>query len=619
MHLTSRLSSSVSVVALTGLLAGAATALGASPAAATPDDTVVTFTGHGWGHGRGMGQYGALGYAVNHGAGWQDILRHYYRDHRVASDAGNEDWLVRLTEWDGRELLAYSRGGVLTVPNLLSGVKAVRVRRTAPGWFEVSHAPGCGGPWTRHATFPESTVTVHSASDATYDSMVGVCEVGQSRAYRGELVAVDAGSRQTAVNRVRVESYLRGVVPRESPASWGDLGGGRGMNALRAQAVAARSYALAEDRTGYEKTCDTVACQVYRGAAVLPFGSSTVSPLEDPRTDRAIHDTAGTVMRNSQNRFARTEFSSSTGGWTAGGVFPAVVDDGDAISNNPNHNWSTQLTEGVVASRLGVPDVRSFDVVERNGLGADGGRIVSVVVDTGASKVTFTGGQLRSRLGLKSDWFLVSGLPTTATGNYVSALYPHFLGRPVDPAGLDFWSRQIASGRMSRTQVALELARTEEWIGRIVDDLYRKTLGRAADEGGRRFWIQRIQEGMSVADVAAQFYASQEYFLQRGSDVGAWVDDLYLKLLGRRSDPEGRQNWITLAQQRGREYVALNFYQSLESRLVRVEALYQLLLGRSADPAGRQTWAEVILQQGDIVLAASLAGSQEYFERAQNR
>ena len=49
------------------------------------------------------------------------------------------------------------------------------------------------------------------------------------------------------VNLVRSEEMLRGIVPRESPASWGDLAGGAGMNSLRAQAVAARSYALSGD------------------------------------------------------------------------------------------------------------------------------------------------------------------------------------------------------------------------------------------------------------------------------------------------------------------------------------------------------------------------------------
>ena len=99
---------------------------------------------------------------------------------------------------------------------------------------------------------------------------------GRIRYYRGVIRAVNDGSgNKRTVNVLNIESYLRGVVPRESPAGWGDLAGGLGMNALRAQAVAARSYATSETRYSYAKTCDT---QTARCMAVPPHGRSA-----DPR------------------------------------------------------------------------------------------------------------------------------------------------------------------------------------------------------------------------------------------------------------------------------------------------------------------------------------------------
>jgi len=72
------------------------------------------------------------------------------------------------------------------------------------------------------------------------------------------------------VNYVSLESYLRSVVPSESPSSWRRA-------ALQAQAVAARTYAMwrrAYGNLGYADICDTTACQVYHGLRLLdPSGT----------------------------------------------------------------------------------------------------------------------------------------------------------------------------------------------------------------------------------------------------------------------------------------------------------------------------------------------------------
>ena len=93
-----------------------------------------------------------------------------------------------------------------------------------------------------------------------------------------------------------------------------------GYEALRAQAIAARSYALAEGAKRGDRYNDTQDSQVYGGAG-----------KEDPRTDKAVASTAGLVM--AKNGYAvSTEFSSSTGGFTAGGDFTAVKDDDGSVT-----------------------------------------------------------------------------------------------------------------------------------------------------------------------------------------------------------------------------------------------------------------------------------------------
>jgi SpoIID/LytB domain protein len=235
-----------------------------------------------------------------------------------------------------------------------------------------------------------------------------------TRHYRGELRAILHNGTQRLSNVVAIDEYLRGVVPRESPASWGNLGtctAGRctGMSQLEAQSVAARSYALAENRfsTWGSQTCDTTSCQVYGGRA-RRAGGGNISTLEHANTDRAIAATAGAIRRRSSGAPARTEFSSSTGGYTAGGDFPAVPDAGDAIPANPHHSWRVTPSPATVVANLGLSGTLvSASVTARTP--ADGGRraqTVTFVTTTGT--FTRTGDQVRQGLGLKSTYFTLT-------------------------------------------------------------------------------------------------------------------------------------------------------------------------------------------------------------------
>jgi SpoIID/LytB domain protein len=389
-----------------------------STAPAAPGQAAPTFTisGHGYGHGRGLGQFGSLGYALA-GFRYDQILGHYYGGTWMAN-IGLPNITVRLTAADGGETLVTNpRGGIEVAGFGTAGNTAIRIVRTGAGRFTLFNGPGCGGPWTAIRDVAAPSVRVYSVLDpADPANLLQRCDAGYTRSYRGDLLAIDTGSNQVTVNETALESYLRGVVPRESPASWGDMGGGIGIEALKAQAVAARSYALAENRAAYAKTCDTTSCQVYDGAAITPSGGA-LQVLEDRRSDAAIAGTAGFVRKFlDRDVVARTEFSSSTGGYTAGGVFPAVADEGDAVASNPYHNWSVTMTADQLTAQLGVGSVIGVDVVERNGLGADGGRAVRVVVRTTGGNVSLTGDVVRQRLGLRSNWFSVTAAVATDSG-----------------------------------------------------------------------------------------------------------------------------------------------------------------------------------------------------------
>ena len=416
----------------------------ASPAVTVSADalppTAIVIRGHGFGHGRGLSQYGALGWATKYSKTWQDILSFYYDNGHVISaivdadakllPAGNVT--VRLQAQDNVNTSVISDNGTLTWVGRggsYSGLVAVPTGRNTYNVFG-STSPTCAvasipasytkladnvaGPidfGTLNGSLPTAVAPTDLAgvcvpADSTYRN-------GRIRYYRGVIRAVNDGNgNKRTVNVVNIDSYVRGVVPRESPAGWGDAGGGLGMNALRAQAVAARSYAVSETRYSFAKTCDTQDCQVYGGAASRTVGGSTAAILEDPRSDRAVAETANVVIRNPAGAIARTEFTSSNGGRTAGGTFGAKTDDGDVIADAQLQSWARVISAVDIQKKYPSIGVLTSVVTTHDGLGGEwNGYATSVTVTGTAGAVTRKGWDFRSDWDLNSPWYDTSGAP----------------------------------------------------------------------------------------------------------------------------------------------------------------------------------------------------------------
>lgn len=224
-----------------------------------------------------------------------------------------------------------------------------------------------------------------------------------------------------------------------------------------------------------------------------------------------------------------------------------------------------------------------------------------------------------SRLYRQPDGALSFADPTPNI-RYVAAAYHDFVGRAPTSSESAFWTTALGSGT-SRYTFVDSLANSREWVGHIVTNLYLDTLGRSPDAGGLQTWTDWIIDGrFTVAEVAARFYSSDEYFAGFGhSDVRTWVTDLYRKILLRSPDAGGLDLWTRVANTQGRTAVTYPFFQSPESAQTRVTHLYESLLGRGPDPGGLAYWSGVVVRDGDVSLAATLATSTEYFLQAQSR
>lgn len=396
--LTSRTARTLAL-ALSGLVAAAALpapAQAANRVDVTPRSTVV-IDGKGYGHGKGMSQYGAQG-AARQGLSHRKIAEFYYPGTTWGTVKGRVK--VRITRTTSSDLVVRTRSH-LRVRSLDRKQTWVLPANGATQWRLTTNArnrtvvqftkPGAG--WKRWKAFPGVGQFAAGGRPVTLVTASG------DVAYRGQLraAAPTAGSRvRETVNLVSMENYLRGVVPLEMPASWHP-------EAVRAQAVAARTYATYERSHPLAKhyqICDTTQCQVYGGASA-----------EHPLSDAAIKATAGDILTH-DGQPAFTQFGSSNGGWTAAGTMPYQVakeDPYDGWSGNPVHQWQVKVTPKQFEQAWpALGTLKRINVTSRTGDGAYGGRVRTVNLVGSDQTVKVTGDDVRIRLGLRSNWFDLS-------------------------------------------------------------------------------------------------------------------------------------------------------------------------------------------------------------------
>jgi stage II sporulation protein D len=359
---------------LTLIVSALVLALAASGTAAA---ATFVFKGGGWGHGVGMSQWGAYGFAKN---GWtyDRILAHYYRGTTLGQAP-----VERI-----RILLASGRG-------------SVEISSTAP--FRAVDAEG-------KVQLPAGTVSLAGDLTITVDGKQrelespvrferGKAPLRFEREYRGALVVYRTGGSLSVVNDVKLEHYVYAIVPHEMPASWD-------LEALKVQAVAARTYAMVTRKPGtyYDFEHNPIA-QAYDGIEE-----------ENERTSAAVDATKGQIVLY-DGEAAWTFYSSSSGGRTAtlaeafgGGAqdFPYLVSVDDPYDSlSPNHEWSVSFTAEELAARLKLPGPPR-KVKVRTG---PSGRALALVARAPGWTKQVPGSTLRSSLGLRSTLFTVTKSP----------------------------------------------------------------------------------------------------------------------------------------------------------------------------------------------------------------
>lgn len=378
----------------------------------------VTITGGGWGHGIGMSQYGTYGRAQN-GRSAAEILEHYYTGSDVGARpmprvrvgllqersaigltsaphmGGSGEVVWKVSGEEGQLATGAPDDDWRAEPSATGGIRLYKngeqIRRDGTGVF--------GGPETPLVVVYERYGSLIDVADKSYNYALGRLEVGSYSTDR-----CDPGFCLRLVLAISMQKYLYGLA--EVPSSWPAV-------ALRTQAIAGRTYAFEKwTRSGSHRyPCD---CTVYDSTldqAYAGDGKRTGSGAYWDDWRAAVDDTKDQVVTY-EGAPIQALYSSSSGGYTennenvwGGTPLPylrGVPDKPDAVSANPNHEWSPvemsfREFEGKLQAAYGIGQLERFVLVKPFGVS---GR-VTVVKDDGSGGVKIVGSNKTVR---ESGW-----------------------------------------------------------------------------------------------------------------------------------------------------------------------------------------------------------------------
>lgn len=371
----------------------------------------VTLVMLGNGHGHGMSQYGARGAAIA-GRTAAQIVAFYYPGTKLVTRHPSRRIRVHLST--AGSTLTVAPATDLTVTGIGHPLPTAGVRRLrlVPGGGTSLRLQRLGtAKGSRWATLRAGLPNRAEFHRTHWEPIRLFSPHGRSTDYHGNLRAIrkrasGRGGGVTVVNRVSLNNYTAGVVPREIPTSWQRA-------AVRAQAIAARTYgayAMAHPQSPDYDICDTSWCQVYGGAAHHSGSTllwSEYQPAAIATSNRVLQYRGAAIF---------AQFSASNGGWTVDGGQPYLVAKRDpydnATSGDPYLKYRKKVSVASIARHFGLRKVTRIVVTRRDGNGTWKGRVLAGYVagtdrSGKAKQVKATGFDFQAAFRIGTTWFVM--------------------------------------------------------------------------------------------------------------------------------------------------------------------------------------------------------------------
>ncbi len=211
--------------------------------------------------------------------------------------------------------------------------------------------------------------------------------VGQKR-YSGKLNLYVLDSEILVINILGIEKYLSSVVGSEMPAKWP-------LEALKAQAIASRTYALKQKGNSLYDIDSTNKNQVYSGLEARTF-----------KTTRAVRSTRSLVLTY-KNKLINALFHSSSGGMTENSQdvwkneYPYLSSVKDFDKNNPKLRWQKKFSNEELKSLF--PKIGGIKKIEILNI-TNTGRVKNVKLLGYNGSDQMSGVDIRKRMNLKSNF-----------------------------------------------------------------------------------------------------------------------------------------------------------------------------------------------------------------------
>ena len=310
----------------------------------------------------------------------------------------------------GMTMSSTAQGNPLRVGLFYGSTAKETVTVSAETGFETLQQEDLGGSFV--AKLSEGNIVLHSTTDDSVifsgvdgaelkavarDSVFTV----EGKKYRGNVIFRPHNGKITVINEVMLDDYVCGVVAGEMPSGWP-------MEALKAQTVAARCYALKSLSKhadfGFD-LCSTTNCQVYGGIAA-----------EREQTNKAVEETAG-IVASYDNKVVDTLFSSSNGGYVEaaenvwGGSYPyfkTFKDEYEKTDEIAGAVWTVSFTPEEIKAELkengvDIGDILNMEVVKTS----ESGRVLEVKITGTTGTKSYTKSYARTFLGLKSQMYTI--------------------------------------------------------------------------------------------------------------------------------------------------------------------------------------------------------------------